>query len=73
MPIRAYLEDRQFDPETRRLMGLAFEMARAALRQVDGARPNDDAVARRIIELASAGERDVDNLCNEALASLLGP
>ena len=32
MPIRAYLNGEGFDPETVRLMGLAFEMALASLR-----------------------------------------
>jgi hypothetical protein len=70
MPIRAYLEDRKFDPETTRVMGLAFEMAQAALRQLNGVRSPDEAVARRIIELALAGERDADVLCDRTLIDL---
>src|SRR5262245_38323403 len=70
MPIRAYLEDPKFDPETTRVMGLAFEMAQAALRQLDGVRAPDEAVARRIIELALAGERDADVLCDRTLIDL---
>jgi hypothetical protein len=39
MPIRAYLDDRKFEPDTMRPMGLAFEMARAAVRTADGTAP----------------------------------
>jgi hypothetical protein len=70
MPIRAYLDNRQFDPETTRVMGLAFEMARAAVRQRDGARLPDEAIAGKIIELALAGERDAEVLCDRTLIDL---
>ena len=36
MPITAYLDGLRFDPETTRLMGVAFEMALVALRHTDG-------------------------------------
>jgi hypothetical protein len=35
MPIRPFLDGHKFDPETIRIMGLAFEMAREALRLAD--------------------------------------
>jgi hypothetical protein len=35
MPIRSYLNGQRFDPETIRLMGLAYEMALISLRLVD--------------------------------------
>jgi len=35
MPITPYLDDHQFDPETKRVMGLAFEMACIDLRLTD--------------------------------------
>jgi hypothetical protein len=35
MPIRPHLHGRKFDPETIRVIGLAFEMARVALRLSD--------------------------------------
>jgi hypothetical protein len=56
MPIRAYLDREKFDFETTWVMGLAFEMAR--LRSSEGALPTDEAIAKRIIELTRAGERD---------------
>ena len=68
MPIRPYLQGHRFDAETVRLLGLAFEMALVALQHADGVvSPTRDSVAQKIIELAKAGERDPERLCDEAL------
>jgi hypothetical protein len=64
MPIRGYLDGHRFDAETIRLMGIAFEMALGSLRATPGhADPVREAAARKIIELAKAGERDPERLC----------
>ena len=53
MPIRSYLEGHRFDPETVRLMGIAFEMALVALQRADGVvNPTREAIAQKIIVLA---------------------
>ena len=70
MPIRAYLNGEGFDPETVRLMGLAFEMALASLRSSACTDPLREALARKIIELAKTGERDLERLCEGALEDL---
>jgi hypothetical protein len=71
MPIRAFLDGHSFDGETVRLMGIAFEMALGSLRATpDHADPVREAVARKIIELAKAGERDPERLCEGALKDL---
>ena len=68
MPIRHYLQSHRFDAETARLLGVAFEMALVALQHADGViAPTRDAVAQKIIELAKAGERDPERLCDVAL------
>jgi hypothetical protein len=68
MPIRSYLDGHRFDPETMRLMGIAFEMALVSLQRNDGSiNPTRAAVAQKIIELAKAGERDPERLCEGAL------
>ena len=68
MPIRHYLQGHRFDAETARLLGGAFEMALVALQHADGViAPTRDAVAQKIIELAKAGERDPERLCDVAL------
>jgi hypothetical protein len=70
MPIRRFLDGQKFDPEIQRLMGLAFEMARAALHVEAQCPPADEIIARQIIELAKTGEHDPDRLCECALAKL---
>jgi hypothetical protein len=65
VPIRPFLSGQTFDPETTRLMGVAFEMAGAAVKR--SADLTDEMIAKKIIELAKAGERNVDVLCEAAL------
>jgi hypothetical protein len=68
MPIRHYMQGHRFDADTARLLGVAFEMALVAIQHADGlVAPTRDAVAQKIIELAKAGERDPERLCDEAL------
>ena len=72
MPMRQHLQGHGFDPETARLLGLAFEMALVALQHADRVvSPTRDAVAQKIIELAKAGERDPGRLCDAALEACL--
>jgi hypothetical protein len=70
MPITPFLEGENFDPETRRIMGVAFEAARSSLRLSDVSDRVAEIVAKKIIELAKAGERNPDLLCERALADL---
>jgi hypothetical protein len=65
VPIRPFLNGQTFDPETARLVGMAFEAARAAIKRSGDL--SDEMIARTIIELAKAGERNVDVLCEAAL------
>ena len=65
------MEGHRFDPETVRLMGIAFEMALVVLQRSDGiVSPTRDALAKKIIELAKAGERQPGRLCDSALQAL---
>ena len=73
MPITPFLDKETFDPETRRIMGLAFEAACIALQVVDRGDRANEPIAGSIIELAKAGERNPDVLCELALARLRGP
>ena len=54
MPITPYLGGTSFSPETKRVMGVAFEMVCAALRLSDRGDLANEFIARRIIELAKA-------------------
>jgi hypothetical protein len=70
MPITPFLNGERFDLETKRVMGVAFEMARAALRLEDRGDPIVAKVADKIIALAKGGELNPDLLCERALADL---
>jgi hypothetical protein len=72
MPITPYLESRHFDAEAKRVMGVAFELARWALRPPGRDDAITEVVAEKIIELAKAGERNPDLLCENALDHLRG-
>ena len=70
MPIRVFLKvPHSFDDEAIRVMGVAFECARSAVRD----HGFDEVIAGKIIELAQAGERDVDKLCNFSVKGLPRP
>jgi hypothetical protein len=71
MPITPFLGGEKFDPETARIMGVAFEMARAAVKRDWGGLYASNSIARRIIELAKGGERNPDVLCEQALSYFL--
>ena len=70
MPITPYLEGKAVDPEVRRVIGVAFELALAALRLSDRSDPVVAIVARKIIALAESGENNAECLCEQALMSL---
>jgi hypothetical protein len=67
MPITPFLDGEHFNPETKRVMSVAFELARAALRASDGSDPALPLIAQKIIELAKGGEQNPDRLCEQAL------
>jgi hypothetical protein len=73
MPIRPHLDGQKFDSETIRVMGLAFEMALVALRLADRGDLANDVLARKIMDLAKAGERDPERLCEGVLHEFRGP
>src|SRR5215831_6484154 len=54
-----------FNPETKRVMGVAFEMVCAALRLSDRGDLANEIIAKRIVELAKAGEHNPDLLCEK--------
>jgi hypothetical protein len=66
-PIRPHLDCHKFDPETIRVMGLAFEMALVALRLSDRGDLANEVLAHKIIDIAQAGERDPERLCDGVL------
>ncbi len=73
MSITPYLDGFKFDDEAQRVMRVALEMARAALRLADRTDPATEILAKRIIELAKQGVLDPDRLCERALDDLRKP
>ena len=61
------LDGFKFDPETKRIMGIAFEMICAALKYTNRPDIAHEALANRIIELAKNGVLDPDRLCERVL------
>jgi hypothetical protein len=70
MPITEFLNGYEFDLETRRLMGIAFEIARATLNFENQTYAAHEIIAERIIELAKNDVVDPDQLCEQALSHL---
>jgi hypothetical protein len=70
MSITTYLDDFGVDPETKRVLGVALEMTRVSLGFADDFA--NGIIAKRIIELAEAGERNPVLLCEGALKILRG-
>jgi hypothetical protein len=73
MPIRPHLDGQKFDPETIRVMGLAFEMTLIALRLADRGDLANEVIARKILDLAKAGEHDPGRLCEGVLKEFRSP
>jgi hypothetical protein len=68
MPIT--LDDFDVDPETKPVLRVALEKTRASLGLADHFA--DGIIAKRIVELAKAGERNPDLLCEGAIEQLRG-
>ena len=70
MSITPFLNGTNFDPDTRRVVGIAFEMTCVALGLVDRGDLANNLVAQQIIELAQGGERDPNTICETTLQIL---
>lgn len=69
MPITPFLNGERFDPETRRVLGIALELVCVAVRSGDGADGVKQAIADKLIALAKR-ERNPDVLCEMALRDI---
>jgi hypothetical protein len=70
MAFASYLGQFDVDAETNRVLDVALEMTRAALGLADDFA--NGIITRQIVELARAGERNPDLLCEGALKKLRG-
>jgi hypothetical protein len=67
MPITQFLEDSKFDPGAKRIVGVAFEMARGALQLGDEGNVINERIVKIITDVAKTGERNPDLLCETVL------
>jgi hypothetical protein len=72
MPITPFLDGERFDPETRRILGVSLELTCIALRAEDCADDVEQAIADKLIALATTGERNPDALCERVLRDIRG-
>jgi len=73
MPIQPFLNSENFDLETTRVLGVAFELTCVGLQVGDCADDVKQAIANKIIALAKSGERNPDVLCEQALKDIRRP
>ncbi len=70
MPITPFLIGQRFDLETKRVLGVAFDLVCNTLQTEACDDYVKKAIATKIIELAKAGERNSDILCEKALEEI---
>ena len=73
MPITPYLNGKRFEPETKRVLSVAFELVSVALRTEGSGDDVKQAIANKVIEFAKAGERNPDILCERVLKDIRRP
>jgi hypothetical protein len=73
MLITPYLNGQHFDPETKRVLGLALELVCNVLRTGDSDDHVKQAIANKLIALAKDGERNPDVLCDQAPEDICRP
>ena len=67
MPFSHLVQRDAFDPDTIEIMSAAYEGACKALGLADRSDPLTQLVAKKIIGLATRGERDPERICAEVL------
>jgi hypothetical protein len=73
MPITPYLNGHHFDPETKRVLGMALELVCIALRTGEGDDHVKQAIANKLFALAKTGERNPEVLCDQAIEDICRP
>ena len=68
--LAAQFDRQQFDQESKRVLNVALEMVCITLRTGDCDDDVKEAIAKKVIALAKAGERNPDKLCEEALKDI---
>ncbi len=73
MPIRPYLQGQAFDPDSIRIMSLAFANACQQLGIVDKHDAVTKIVARTVIDMAQRGYRDEESLTDAVMREFQPP
>jgi hypothetical protein len=73
MPMAPYLDGQRFDSETKRVLGVAFEIVCIALRIGDSDDDVKRALAMKIVEHVKVGERNPDIVCEQVLKAIREP
>src|SRR5881394_2339850 len=68
--ILPFLKDRSFDATATRVMGEAYDKARRMLHVKGQPHVVQELIAKRIIDIAANGERNADELAQQALQAL---
>jgi hypothetical protein len=63
-------ENTSFDPDEIKILTGAYEDAILILRLSEEERPTRELLAAKILDIATAGERDRASLCNVAIAAV---
>ncbi len=66
----ALFREGSFDPETVKTLCDAYDRVRKSLHDTGQPEVVNEVIARRILAVASKGERDPDRLCEAALSGL---
>jgi hypothetical protein len=64
------LQGQSFDPETIEVMGQAYDKAKRRLHDTGQPELVQEVIARRIIDIVAAGDRDPDQIAKRALQAL---
>jgi hypothetical protein len=64
------LQGQSFDPETIEIMSKAYDKAKRRLHDTGQPALVQEVIAKRIIDIAAAGERDPDQIARRALEAL---
>jgi hypothetical protein len=73
MPMAPYLYCQRFGAETKRVLGVAFEIVCIALRIGDSDDDVKRALAMKIVEHVKVGERNPDIVCEQVLKAIREP
>lgn len=70
MSVIQFIQGSAFSPEDLQVIAAAYEKACTRLAQIEPVNGMEEALARRIIDVANLGERDPERMCWRSLDAL---